>query len=99
MKRGDDSVLEGWQIIGWNPVDECIRSWTFDDEGGFTEGRWTRDGERWLVREIGYGADGSRTRPTTPSPKPARTSFSGNPATARSTAIRSRASAASKSTG
>jgi uncharacterized protein (TIGR02246 family) len=61
VKRGDDSVLEGWQIIGWNPVDECIRSWTFDDAGGFTDGRWTRDGERWLVREVGYAADGGRT--------------------------------------
>ncbi|MEY3898314.1 MAG: hypothetical protein RLZZ214_3835 [Verrucomicrobiota bacterium] len=61
VKRGDDDVLEGWQIIGWNPVDECIRSWTFDDAGGFTDGRWTRDGERWLVREVGYAADGGRT--------------------------------------
>ena len=61
VKRGDEPVLEGWQIIGWNPVDESIRSWTFDDEGGFTDGRWTRDGQRWLVRETGYASDGSRT--------------------------------------
>ncbi|MGL4402004.1 MAG: SgcJ/EcaC family oxidoreductase [Luteolibacter sp.] len=61
VKRGDEPVLEGWQIIGWNPVDESIRSWTFDNEGGFTDGRWTRDGQRWLVREIGYTSDGSRT--------------------------------------
>lgn len=61
VKRGDDPVLEGWQIIGWNPVEECIRSWTFDDAGGFTEGTWARDGERWLSREVGYAPDGSRT--------------------------------------
>ncbi|MEO0018829.1 MAG: hypothetical protein RLZZ522_2112, partial [Verrucomicrobiota bacterium] len=61
VKRDDEPVLEGWQIIGWNPVDESIRSWTFDDEGGFTDGRWTREGQRWLVREIGYASDGSRT--------------------------------------
>lgn len=61
VTRGDEPVLEGWQIIGWNPVDETIRSWTFDDEGGFAEGRWTRDGQRWLVRETGYSSDGSRT--------------------------------------
>ena len=61
VKRGDDDVLEGWQVIGWNPVEESIRSWTFDDAGGFTDGSWTREGERWLVREIGYSADGSRT--------------------------------------
>ena len=23
--------------------------------------RWTREGQRWLVRESGYAADGSRT--------------------------------------
>ncbi len=61
VKQGDDPVLEGWQIIGWNPVEDCIRSWTFDDFGGYTEGTWTRDGERWLSREIGYAPDGSRT--------------------------------------
>lgn len=61
VKRGDENVLEGWQVIGWNPVDGSIRSWTFDDAGGFTDGSWTREGERWLVREIGYSADGSRT--------------------------------------
>jgi uncharacterized protein (TIGR02246 family) len=61
VKRGDDPVLEGWQIIGWDPVEESIRSWTFDDEGGFSGGLWTREGRRWLARETGYAADGSRT--------------------------------------
>ena len=60
-KRGNDPVLEGWQIIGWDPVEESIRSWTFDDEGGFSGGFWTREGQRWLARETGYAADGSRT--------------------------------------
>lgn len=61
VKRGDDPVLEGWQIIGWDPVAEGIRSWTFDDEGGYTEGTWIRDGQRWLVRESGYSSDGARS--------------------------------------
>jgi uncharacterized protein (TIGR02246 family) len=61
VKRGDDPVLEGWQIIGWDPVEESIRSWTFDDAGGFSGGFWTREGQRWLARETGYAADGSRT--------------------------------------
>ena len=38
VKRGEEAVLEGWQIIGWDPVAEGIRSWTFDDEGGYSEG-------------------------------------------------------------
>ncbi len=61
VKRGDETTLEGWQIIGWDPIDNCIRSWTFDDEGGFAEGRWTREGQRWLLREKGIAPDGSRT--------------------------------------
>jgi uncharacterized protein (TIGR02246 family) len=61
VKRGEDPILEGWQIIGWDPVDEVIRSWTFDDQGGYSDGRWTRDGQRWLNRETGYAPDGSRT--------------------------------------
>ncbi|GAA5129063.1 nuclear transport factor 2 family protein [Luteolibacter yonseiensis] len=61
VKQGDEPVLEGWQIIGWDPVEQGIRSWTFDDQGGYAEGRWTGDGQRWLSRETGYSADGSRT--------------------------------------
>lgn len=61
VKRGEDSLLEGWQIIGWDPVREGIRSWTFDGEGGYAEAAWTREGQRWLIRESGYASDGSRT--------------------------------------
>ena len=61
VKRGGDTTLEGWQVIGWDPIENCIRSWTFDDEGGFSEGRWTRDGERWLLRDKGVTPDGDRT--------------------------------------
>jgi uncharacterized protein (TIGR02246 family) len=61
VKRGGETTLEGWQIIGWDPVEERIRSWTFDGEGGFADGRWTRDGDRWLVREAGVAPDGGRT--------------------------------------
>ncbi|WP_050028736.1 SgcJ/EcaC family oxidoreductase [Verrucomicrobium sp. BvORR034] len=61
VKQGEETLLEGWQIIGWDPVEGSIRSWTFDAEGGFAEGRWTREGERWLVRESGVNPDGGRT--------------------------------------
>jgi len=61
VKRGDETTLEGWQIIGWDAAQERIRSWTFDTEGGFSEGVWTRDGERWLVRDSGTIPDGGRT--------------------------------------
>lgn len=37
------------QRIGWDPVNGQVRSWTFDDDGGFTEGRWFRTEEGWMV--------------------------------------------------
>jgi uncharacterized protein (TIGR02246 family) len=61
VKRGDETVLEGWQVIGWDEAQGHIRSWTFDTAGGFSEGVWTRDGERWLVRDSGTMPDGART--------------------------------------
>ena len=61
VKRAGEVTLEGWQIIGWDPIEERLRSWTFDGEGGFAEGYFTRDGDRWLLRETGVAADGSRT--------------------------------------
>ena len=61
VKRVGNVTLEGWQIIGWDPVEERLRSWTFDGEGGFAEGYFTRDGTRWLLRETGVAPDGSRT--------------------------------------
>jgi hypothetical protein len=61
VKRGGETTLEGWQIIGWDPIEERIRSWIFDGEGGFAEGWWTSEGERWLLRETSVSPDGSRT--------------------------------------
>jgi uncharacterized protein (TIGR02246 family) len=60
VKLGEETTLEGWQIIGWDPVEERIRSWTFDGEGGFGEATWSREGERWLVRESGVNPAGGR---------------------------------------
>jgi len=61
VKRGGNTALEGFQIIGWDPIEERIRTWTFDGEGGFADGYITREGERWLLRETGVASDGSRT--------------------------------------
>ena len=43
------------------PIEERLRSWTFDDAGGYAEGYFTREGNRWLQREIGVTPDGGRT--------------------------------------
>lgn len=52
--------LEGTQIIGWDPVAEQIRSWIFDSQGGFGEGKWRRVGNQWIVDVSFTSADGSQ---------------------------------------
>jgi uncharacterized protein (TIGR02246 family) len=47
------------QRIGWDPVNGQVRSWTFDDDGGFTEGRWTRTDEGWMVTSEATMPDGT----------------------------------------
>jgi hypothetical protein len=53
--------MAGMQIIGWDPVAKQIRSWVFDSDGGFSEGNWTRKGDRWLIHQLGTLPDGSKT--------------------------------------
>jgi uncharacterized protein (TIGR02246 family) len=58
---GDQVDLAGMQIIGWDPVAKQIRSWIFDSDGGFAEGKWTRKDDRWLIQTNGTLPDGSRS--------------------------------------
>ena len=47
------------QRIGWDPASGQVRSWTFDDDGGFTEGRWERTEEGWAVASQATMPDGT----------------------------------------
>jgi uncharacterized protein (TIGR02246 family) len=46
------------QRIGWDPVNNTVRSWVFDSTGGFGEAYWQRDGNKWVVGASGILADG-----------------------------------------
>ena len=46
-------------VIGWDPVQEQLRSWMFDSNGGFGEGMWSRFGNAWFVDASGVRADGT----------------------------------------
>jgi uncharacterized protein (TIGR02246 family) len=52
--------LEGTLLIGWDPEAGAIHSWMFDFDGGFGEGVWTRDGNRWIVDFSQVLPDGRR---------------------------------------
>jgi uncharacterized protein (TIGR02246 family) len=59
--KGNQSSTDGWEIIGWDPVRQQIRSWIFDSNGGFGESTWASDGEHWLIRASNVLSDGSRS--------------------------------------
>jgi uncharacterized protein (TIGR02246 family) len=57
-------ALKGTQRIGWDPSAKQVRSWVFDSDGGFSEGEWTRAGERWMIKSHGVNHDGERVTAT-----------------------------------
>ena len=60
--KQDGVVLQsGTQRIGWDPVAQSIRSWTFDSHGGIVEGLWHHEAGSWIIKTAGVTPDGSRT--------------------------------------
>jgi uncharacterized protein (TIGR02246 family) len=61
MDLFDEKILEGQQIIGWDPILKKIRSWIFDSDGGFGEGKWYQKGNgKWFVKISYTLANGSK---------------------------------------
>ncbi len=57
-REGEDTT-EATEIIGYDPIAGGLRSWVFDSEGGFGEGTWTHDANKWLVSFKATAPDGS----------------------------------------
>jgi uncharacterized protein (TIGR02246 family) len=64
VKRQGKPVMTVTQRVGWDPLAKQLRSWEFDSEGGFGEGRWSRDGERWVVKYTGVRPEGTTASST-----------------------------------
>jgi uncharacterized protein (TIGR02246 family) len=64
LKWAGKPVMTGTQRIGWDPLARQFRSWDFDSEGGFGEGRWSRDGERWVVKHSTVRPEGTTASAT-----------------------------------
>ncbi len=60
----DIEVSGGTQTIGWDPIKKQIRSWTFDEDGGFGEATWTRDDNRWVIKSELVLSDGKKISAT-----------------------------------
>ncbi len=61
---GDKVNTSGMQIVGWDPIAKQIRSWAFDSNGGFSEGKWKQKGKSWIVQQTGVLSDGGKTTAT-----------------------------------
>ncbi|MEO8352340.1 MAG: DUF1579 family protein [Chthoniobacteraceae bacterium] len=59
IAREDGDPMEATEVIGYDPVAEGVRSWVFDSEGGFGEGSWKRDANKWLVTFVATAPDGT----------------------------------------
>jgi hypothetical protein len=61
IKGSDQEETDGWEIIGWDPERQQIRSWIFDSNGGFGESTWSNDGEHWLIKASNVLPDGGHS--------------------------------------
>jgi uncharacterized protein (TIGR02246 family) len=48
------------QRIGWDPTAKQIRAWIFDESGGFGDGTWTHDGDKWVCKSTHVRQDGKK---------------------------------------
>jgi uncharacterized protein (TIGR02246 family) len=53
-------VAGGTQWIGWDAAAKQIRSWAFTSNGGFAEGVWSRDGNKWTAKVTATTPDGKK---------------------------------------
>lgn len=58
-KVSGETVMESKQRLGWDPLAKGIRSWVFDSDGGFGEGRWTVVDGNWIVKSTAVLPDGT----------------------------------------
>jgi hypothetical protein len=49
------------QLVGWDPIDAAVRSWTFDSKGGYGEGVWGRENSIWMNSTLGVLPTGQIT--------------------------------------
>lgn len=58
---GGGESASGTMRIGWDALTGQLKSWTFDVDGGYSEGLWTRVGNEWIVKVHGVNSDGRVT--------------------------------------
>jgi uncharacterized protein (TIGR02246 family) len=62
--KGKGRTVSATQVILKDPRTGQLRSWIFDDDGGFGDSTWARDGKRWVITAAGVQADGGELTST-----------------------------------
>ena len=53
-----EKISSGTQRIGYDALADHLKAWVFDSSGGFSDGHFHRDGDRWILHLSGVTADG-----------------------------------------
>ncbi len=64
IKAPDESEHTVSQRIGWDPLTNGFRSWTFDSLGGYSDGVWKRQADNWIVQNTGVTSKGQHSAAT-----------------------------------
>ncbi len=54
----DGTTSTGVQMIGWNPQEGCVQSWSFSPDGGHAIGQWNPVPGGWASQTRGVTGDG-----------------------------------------
>jgi hypothetical protein len=65
VRNQNGDAITGTQRIGWDPLSQRIKSWSFDSHGGMGEAMWRQDGSKWIVESVDVTADGMKLRSVT----------------------------------
>lgn len=61
----DGTTSSGVQLIGWNPAEGHVQSWTFSPDGGHAVGKWMMTATGWTAQMQGVTGDGTPTTSVT----------------------------------
>lgn len=62
--KDNGRTLKGKQRIAVDASTGLLRSWTFEEDGGFGEADWVRDGKKWVLDASGVTAEGAKLTAT-----------------------------------
>ncbi len=58
IRIGNLEPITGSTRIGWDPLTQQVKSWTFDSDGGYSEALWSRGENRWVLKARGVTHSG-----------------------------------------